>query len=75
MRRVIAGTALAVLMLCTTAWSGTYINRIPLADVIPPPPARGSSFEQAEIAEILKLQASVSSVAAAQAKRDNDIES
>jgi acid phosphatase (class A) len=61
-------------MLSATAWPVTYISRIPLAEVIPPPPARGSSVEQAEIADILKVQAAVSPAGAAQAKQDNDIE-
>jgi acid phosphatase (class A) len=57
-----------------SAMAVEWINRIPLENIIPPPPARGSQVEQDEIAEILRMRASATQAQLAQAKRDNDIE-
>jgi acid phosphatase (class A) len=74
-RKYLAGTALTLLLLAgQPALAVEWINRIPLETIIPPPPARGSATEQAEIAEILKARASVTPAQLAQAKSDNDTE-
>jgi acid phosphatase (class A) len=51
-----------------------WVNRIPLKDIIPPPPPRGSRIEQSEISEIYKARAAATPEQLAQAKLDNDIE-
>jgi len=51
-----------------------WIDRIPLQNIVPPPPARGSQIEKDEIAEILKARATASPAALAQAKRDDGTE-
>jgi acid phosphatase (class A) len=75
MRNFLVCTATAMLMLGgPSASAAEFINRIPLEQIIPPPPARGSAIEQAEIAEILKTRATATPGALAQAKHDNDTE-
>jgi acid phosphatase (class A) len=74
MRKLVAGSVFAALLIGRGAPAAEYIAPIPVEDIIPPPPHRGSAIEQGEIAEILKKQAAASSAALALAERDNDTE-
>ena len=51
-----------------------WIDRIPLENIIPPPPPRGSQAEKDEIAEILRARAMASPAALAQAVHDDGVE-
>ena len=75
MHKILAGAISTILILGSQGASAIeWINRIPLENILPPPPPRGSAIEQTEIAEILKTQAAASPAAMAQARRDNDVE-
>lgn len=51
-----------------------WIDRIPLQNIIPPPPARGSQIEKNEINEILNARATATREQLIVAVRDNDTE-
>lgn len=75
MRKFLVFTAIIFLTpIDQTAMAVEWINRIPLENIIPPPPPRGSRIEQNEIAEILKARETATPEQLAQARRDNDIE-
>jgi len=75
-----AFAAVAVFLLCgTTAQAEQtkqveWIDRIPLENIIPPPPARGSQTEKNEIDEILDARATATREQLIAARRDNDTE-
>ncbi len=50
------------------------IDRIPLQNIVPPPPAPRSQIEKDEIAEILKTRAAASPAAVALAVHDDAVE-
>ncbi|HVZ68573.1 MAG TPA: phosphatase PAP2 family protein [Rhizomicrobium sp.] len=51
-----------------------WIDRIPLENIIPPPPVRGSQTEKNEIDEILRARAMATREQLIAARRDNDTE-
>lgn len=75
MRKILAVMAVAVSVLGgQPAFAVEWIDRIPLQNIVPPPPPRGSQTEKDEIAEILKARAAVSPQALALAVHDDAVE-
>ena len=73
-RKILIGTVLVLAMVGGQALAVEWINRIPVENIVPPPPPRGSATEQGELAEIRKLQAAATPQAMALAKNDNYVE-